>query len=340
MRVLYHIPYPYGLGADRWICDAWREGFLARGHEFHLFQDGERLAERARAVEPDVFLTAINILDLDAESAALRRLRSRGTKVAVWVHWPLGPGTPAARAEWLRREDLADLYFGEREPEQMTRFEEETGKRYQAIPNAANPRMHFPVEPVRRYAYDIVYLGANLRKKRWFAENVIRPLRRTHRVGVFGPGWSLQDTLLRGWSKVCKLARAYPVARAIDRIRISIPPDAERQLYSSAKISLNFHEREDDGSQPHYIVNQRTFKIPACGGFQICDDVPAIRKYFGEDEVVLARLDRPEWLEKVEYFLSHESERKGMQRRGTARALREHMSTNRVDTLLALLGSR
>jgi len=340
MRVLYHIPYPHGLGADRWICEAWREGFLARGHEFHLYCGGERLADRVRAVEPDVFFTFINILDFGAERATLQRSRARGTKVVVWVHWPLEPRVPPARVERLWREDLADIYFGEREPEQMVRFEEETGKRYHLIPNAANPRMHFPVAPVGRYAYDIVYLGANLRKKRWFAENVLRPLRRTYRVGVFGPGWSLQDTALRACSKACKLVRAYPLARVIDRARISIPPDAERQLYSSAKISLNFHEREDDGSQPHYIVNQRTFKIPACGGFQICDDVPAIRKYFRDDEVILAPLDRAEWLDAIEYFLHHETERKEIQRRGTQRAMHEHMSPNRVDALLSLLTLR
>ena len=339
MRVLYHIPYPHGLGADRWIFEAWREGLLARGHEVHLFCDGERLAERVRVVEPDVFFTFINILDFDAERPTLQRMRARGTKVLVWVHWPLEPPVPPDRAEMLRREDLADIYFGEREPEQMTRFEEETGKHYHVIPNAANPRLHFPVEPVRRYAYDIVYLGANLRKKRWFAENVLRPLRRKYRVGVFGPGWSAQDTVLRAWSKACKLVRAYPVARVIDRVRISIPPEAERELYSSAKISLNFHEREDDGSQPHYIVNQRTFKIPACGGFQICDHVPAIRRYFREDEVVLASLDRAEWFDKIEYFLQREPERKEIQRRGTQRAMDEHRSPNRVDALLALLTS-
>jgi len=337
MRVLYHIPYPHGLGADRWIYEAWREGFLARGHEFHLFRDGERLAERVHAIEPDVFLTFINILDYDAERATLQRIRARGTKVLMGVYWPLEPRVPPARIETFRREDLADIYFGEREPEQMARFEDETGKRYHVIPNAANPRMHFPVAPVRRYAYDIVYLGANLRKKRWFAENILQPLRRKYRVGVFGPGWSVQDTMLRACSKACKLARAYPVARMIDRARVSIPPDAERLLYSSAKISLNFHEREDDGSQPHYIVNQRTFKIPACGGFQLCDHVPAIWKYFREDEMVLASLDRAEWLEKIEYFLHHETEREEIRRRGTRRALDEHMSTNRVDALLSLL---
>ncbi len=137
---------------------------------------------------------------------------------------------------------------------------------------------------------------------------------------------------------MCRLAGAFWAARTIDQARITVPPEAERALYSSAAVALNFHEREDDGSQPHYIVNQRTFKIPACGGFQICDEVPAIRKYFGGDEVVMAPLDPGEWMARIEYFLGHEHEREAMRGRGAQRALREHLSTHRVKSVLALLG--
>ena len=339
MRVLYHIPYPDGLGADRWICEGWREGFRALGHEFHLLTARDRLAERAEATSPDLFFTAINLIDLDAEQETLRAIRRRGTKVLLWVHWPLEARIDPRRAEALKRGDVADLYFGEREPEQMERFERETGKRYHVIPNAANPALHFPVQPVPRYRYDVVYLGANLRKKRWFAEHVLRPVRRKYRVGVFGPGWSTRDQLLRAASRLGRLAGAFSAARTIDRVRISVPPDEERALYSSAAVALNFHEREDDGSQPHYIVNQRTFKIPACGGFQICDDVPAIRKYFGADEIVMVPLDARQWVAAIDHFVQHPEEREAIRARGVRRALREHLATHRVNATLGLLGN-
>jgi spore maturation protein CgeB len=339
MRVLYHIPYPDGLGADRWICEGWREGFRALGHEFHLLTARERLSERAKAARPDLFFTAINLIDLEREQATLRAMRGQGTKVLLWVHWPLEARIDPRRAEALKRDDVADVYYGEREPEQMGPFQRETGKRYHVIPHAANPALHYPVDPVSRYRYDIVYLGANLRKKRWFAEEILRPLRRKYRVGVFGPGWSMRDQALRAGSRLCRLAGAFQVAKAIDLARITVPPDAERALYSSAAVALNFHEREDDGSQPHYIVNQRAFKIPACGGFQLCDEVPAIRKYFGEDEVVTAPLDPAQWMARIEYFLRHDQEREAIRAKGAHRALREHLSTHRVNSVLALLGA-
>src|SRR5438445_1501356 len=182
-------------------------------------------------------MTVVNRVCLDRERAARRGLRDWRVRILLWVHWPLESRIDPRRAEILRREDVADIYFGEREPEQMERFERETGKPYHVIPNAANPALHFPVDPVSRYRYDIVYLGANLRKKRWFVQNVLRPLTKTYRVGVFGPGWDVRDHVQRLGSKVCRMAGAFAVAGWIDRARIAVPADAERALYSSAKVS-------------------------------------------------------------------------------------------------------
>lgn len=337
-RILYHIPYPHGIGADRWIYEGWKAGFEAVGHDFFILQRGEDIRTRAGEVRPDVFFTAINIIDPHNASNALQEMRARGTKVFLWVHWPLEHGVHPAAAEMLRRYDVADVYFGEREPEQMGAFAQETGKAYQVIPHAAHPGWHLPTARVARYAYDVVYLGANLRKKRWFARRVLEPLRKRYRVGVFGPGWTLGDHVLRAGSGGLRKARVHRLAGWIDRRRLTIPAAEENALYSSAKIALNFHEREDDGSQPHYIVNQRTFKIPACGGFQICDDVPAIRKYFTEREVVLAGLDAGEWLETIDYYLVHDREREEIRAAGTRRAQRDHLYTHRVALALRLAG--
>ena len=147
----------------------------------------------------------------------------------------------------------------------------------------------------------------------------------------------MRDNMLRVASRTCRGLEMRQLALSIDRRRISLPAEQENQLYSSAKISLNFHEREDNGAQPHYIVNQRTFKIPACGGFQVCDYIPAIQKYFDETEIVMAKIDGEEWMEKIQYFMQHEEARRDIQERGTKRALAEHMYTNRVELVLKLI---
>lgn len=334
MRVLYYIPYLVTPGADHWIYRGWKHAFQDLGHEFHELTATDNWEATIRRVDPDLFFIT-NFVDLPRRAADLVRIRGRGTRVFLVVDWPKRD----TDVRLIRDLEVADIFFGEREPESMREFEARTGRRYHLIPNAADRLLHFPTTPVAKYAYDVVYLGAKLPKKRWFFDHVLLPLTKRYRVGIFGPYWTLQDNLLRTVQKAFRWVVYARGVEAINRRRIVIPPEEENLLYSSAKICLNFHEREADGSQPHYIVNQRTFKIPACGGFQICDHVPAVRKYFAEDEVVMAT-DPADWFAKVEYYLHNENARRRIQERETARARRDHTYHNRVQQVLELCAAR
>jgi len=338
-KIIFNCPYIYGPGAIKWIVASWEEGFRLKGYEFHTCQDDRTLEAMWERIRPQILycdIVATRIEDPEIRSF-LAKARSAGTKVCLNVFWPLA-GQPEARAEALRRYDVADLYSGEREPDSMGSFELDCGRPYVTLPQSASPRFHFPTEPVARYQYDVVYLGAKLPNKRWFNENVIAPLRRKYRLGLFGPAWTVRDNSLRAGSKLARMAGLPGVAKTFDRYRIYVPEEDENKLYSSARISLNFHEREADNSQSHHIVNQRTFKIAACGGFQIADPVSALPRYFANDEIVTAGFDAREWMDKVAYYLSHDDERLAIQQRATTRALREHMAHHRVELLEKLLG--
>ena len=333
-KIIFNCPYIHGPGAIKWIVASWEEGFRLKGYEFHVCQDDRTLEAMWERIRPQILycdIVATRIED-SAIRAFLQKARASGTKVCMSIFWPLVTQAEL-RADALRRHDVADLYCGEREPDSMGSFELECGKKYMTLPQSASPRFHFPTAPAAKYAYDVVYLGAKLPHKRWFNDNVIGPLRRKYKVGLFGPNWTARDNSLRAVSKLTRMAGLPALARSFDRFRIYIPEEDENKLYSSAKIALNFHEREPDHSQPHYLVNQRTYKIAACGGFQIVDPVAALSKYFAPDEIVTAGFDARDWLDKVAYYLSHDAERKAIQERATARALREHMAHHRVALL-------
>jgi spore maturation protein CgeB len=337
--VIFNCPYLHGPGAIRWIVASWGEGFRRSGYDFHTCDDPRLLASMCRELKPDIL--HCDIVSTPIEDAACRdlldELRRGGTKVCMNVWWPMND-QPAARIKALKRFDVADLYCGEREPDSMATFGPDTGKRYVTMPNSANPRFHRPVPFDPKFAYDVAFVGAKLPHKRWFNENILGALRKRYRVGLFGPCWTLRDNTLRAISKGACIVNYRPLARLCDSARFSISDEDEVSLYSSSKIALNFHEREPDNSQPHHIVNQRTFKIAACGGFQIVDPVAALPKYFAGDEIVTAGFEAREWLDKVEYFLTHETERKAIQERATARALGSHMAQHRVALLEQLLG--
>lgn len=338
MRILYDISYTNGLGADRWIFDAWKDGFEALGHECIAAGGLKKIQELCHTTKVDIVMVAVDSLRLLTDAEVLHDIRKHGAKVALQVHWPLDDIIDYANAPAvLVKDDLADLYYGEREPESMVSFEAETGKKYHLIPNAACPKHHYqtPVNP--RFQYDIAYVGASMPKKRWFAKHVLKPLSKKYKVGLFGAGWTLRDQSVRALSKYSRKLGLVSLSRRLDSYRLVLSPTQENELYSSAKICLNFHERDPDGSQPHYILNQRTFKIPACGGFEICDQVPALEKYFSKDEIVTAGMDANEWQTKIDYYLKNEAERERIRKNGISRAHKDHMSTNRVQLLLKLI---
>jgi spore maturation protein CgeB len=135
----------------------------------------------------------------------------------------------------------------------------------------------------------------------------------------------------------------YSVNTWISKLRISVPPEEENQLYSSAKICLNVHERAES-IKTHVILNERTFKVPACGGFEICDFVPPVRRYFTEQEMVMADDKHGDWVKdwfkKIDYYLAHDKERKEIKARGIARAHKDHMYTNRVRNMIGIIEDR
>lgn len=334
LTILYHILNPTGTGADRWIYEGWKDAFVDLGYQFCEVTAFDDFSEKLRNTSPDIFMTAMNLISKD-HLPTLNEMRNKGGKVFMWSHWP-AVASCSEIGEYMINNDIADIYFGEREPEGMVNFEEIVGKQYHVLPNAANKKLHYPAKPVTKYQYDIVYLGSKLPMKKWFFDEVLIPLTKKYNVGIFGPNWTFKDNLLRFGVKILRTINFKSGVDILNKYRILIPADEENQLYSSAKICLNFHEREADGSQPHYILNQRTFKIPACGGFQICDEIPAIRRYFNKDELVTAAYDPKDWFDKISYFMSHDTERKQVQAKGAQRALKDHTYHNRVNQVIEL----
>lgn len=337
MKILYHIKYPQGMGADRWIYEGFKSAWQDMGHQFFILSEGDDMAQKLGEIMPDIFYTSLDHLKIPEDIDIVKKFKSQGVRMFVGVDHHFGENPDMLAV--LKDPDFADVYFGEKEPECMEGFEEKVGKKYAVMPHAADKLSHFPTEPVKKYQYDIAYLGARLPQKEWFFKNVLIPLTKKYNVGIFGPYWSTKDNILRISNKFCRMIKFKKGADFFNKFRITVPLDEENQLYSSAKICLNFHEREKDGSQSNYILNQRTFKIPACGGFEICDYIPALRRYFTEDEMVMAKLDTQDWFDKIDFYLKNESERKRIQKNGTDRVMRDHTYHNRVDQILNLYKS-
>lgn len=335
VRVLYHLPNRHNLYAGRFIHEGYRDAFTDLGHTFATFTNRERLAQALEATQPDLFLTGTNPVYIQAlDFAALDAWRERGLLVLVNtepLEYPTDPGHSLGRRahlmELIRGGRFGDAYYSYFQPERMRDFVDVTGQPHHTVLLAANKTRHFPVPPRPELRSDAVFIGAYLPRKRETFRRLLDPLRARHDVRVYGRDWTPRDR----WIGFLQRASQYLSLRALDRLRaLDVPLDLEREIYSSTKIGLNIHEQQQrtDGED----FNERTFKILACGAFELCDNVAVIRRYFTEDELVLAGDD--EWLPTFEHYLRHEDERRRIQERGTQKVLGEHTYHNRVAQML------
>ncbi len=360
MRILYHIPNLGSTQADIYIYQNYRDAFVDMGHEFQPFENRQDLAATLAAFKPDLFIT--NTHDLyysHLDLSVLQAARQAGIFVLAYAQ-PLLSSADAyddyslsgqtAKLEAIQTGHMADAYYSYEEPEGTLPFTQETGYPVHAIPLAANKRLHFPQNLER--SVDISFVGNCLPHKKWVFDNILFPMKKSHRVEVYGSNWSALDVWL---NRVGRVGRRYhlPLLQSVRGTRwISL--EGERNLYSSSKLCPNFHE--DIQAMRGVDCNERTFKVPACGGFEISDNERAVRRYYAKDEVATIDTYAPEgdWKkaisdperlsqfakdlkELLEYYLAHEEERNQMQKKATARTLREHTYHNRAQTILDLV---
>ena len=76
--------------------------------------------------------------------------------------------------------------------------------------------------------------------------------------------------------------------------------------------------------------NERTFKIPFCGGLEICDDVACVRDYFVDGEEIVIATSRDDWFDKIDYYLERPDEAKVIGNAGRRRVLASHTYEHRA----------
>lgn len=143
--------------------------------------------------------------------------------------------------------------------------------------------------------------------------NRVRVLEKLARFGlkIYGQGWDH-----------CPV----PGVEAGGR-RISGPE--ARSIYRNTKINLNLHSSMDQNTIGGDFVNPRTFELAGLGCFQLSDRRTLLPPLYGEDEVVRFG-DEDELVEKIEYYLEHEDERKEIAANARRKTLRRHLYEHRV----------
>jgi spore maturation protein CgeB len=114
---------------------------------------------------------------------------------------------------------------------------------------------------------------------------------------------------------------------------VYVAEEEKAKAFNAAKIVLNtMHYGEIEG------VNCRLFEVAGCGTFQIADWKPALPDLFEPEREIVTFRTQHELKEKVDYYLAHTEERRGIADRAYARAHREHIYEKRLEKMFEILG--
>lgn len=154
-------------------------------------------------------------------------------------------------------------------------------------------------------------------------------------VRTWGTGWAvgLRHRLAARAPVVRRMGGAAALARAQARSRCT---QAEMiKVFGSSRINLNFTEASQGGEAQ---IKGRTFEVPACGGFLLSGEAEGLDSYYEEGKELVVFHGREDLVNKVRYYLRHESERGLIAAAGYERTVAEHTYERRFSEIFATMG--
>ena len=214
---------------------------------------------------------------------------------------------------------LYDFHFTNKKYN-VPELENAGGKNVHYFINGYSVQVHHPetVTPTEMeyYGSDVAFIGTYEKERadliRWLAENGIR---------------------IKIWGWIKNAGASEMVHPGITVHEACIYDDAYRKVISSSKINLCFLRKENRDTE-----TTRSVEIPACGGFMIAERTSDHLRLFKEDEEAVYFDSKEELLEKINYYLNHEEERKVISINVRQRCITSKYSyTNQLKIIISII---
>jgi len=181
-------------------------------------------------------------------------------------------------------------------------------KRYKGffLPFGVDPEFFYPRNAEKEYQFQVAYVGNDI-KGEYRSTKYLLPAVKFN-FGLFG-NWRIPKARIKFWKNWKKVPEYKKVFQKISRGKI--PQEKVPVLYSSAKINLNCTTQD---CVDYDVITLRTLEILACKGFLITDKVPTAEKNMNDCMIFTDGDD--DLINKIEYYLSHEKEKKEIAQNG------------------------
>jgi spore maturation protein CgeB len=185
------------------------------------------------------------------------------------------------------------------------------------LPSAYEPMVHHPIT-AEKSAYtqqnlDVTFVGTYARSREPWLQAAD-----WQRLHVWGSDWK-------------RFPEYSDYLERIDPRPIYYFEFADVLTHSKCSLGLLREEAEDRHTQ-------RTFEIPACGGFQLAPRNEEILSFFEENKEIVCFSSPDELKEKIDFYLKHETEREKIARAGYERCIASgHRYEDRIYQVLEIV---
>ncbi|GAA0133330.1 glycosyltransferase [Paenibacillus sp. YSY-4.3] len=276
------------------------------------------ISELAASIVPDLMLV-LDGMEMPVEQ--VDAVRSQGVRTAIWL-----TDDPYYTDMTVRTAPHYDYVFTlERNCLDFYRSAGCANVYY--LPFAAHVGHYRPTltrSPVRR---EISFIGSAYWNRIEFLQPIIG--------GLMEKGLTINGIW---WDRLPEYA-SYP-----DRIEIGkwMGPGETGEVYSGSKIVLNMHRSPYDTTVNNNSIgltaaspNPRTFEISACATLQLADVRDDLASFYIPGKEIETFSSSSELYDKVNYYLSHETERREIALNALERTYREHTYSHRLHEMLS-----
>lgn len=309
----FYVPTPPGL-VNRVRIDLGMALGRPEYYQRYVRQFNRDLVERYRRLRPDVVIV---VRGCKVWPETLEAMQDSAR--VLWCHD--APQRCGLDGDQLRGYETRFLF----DPVDVAWLADAHGLDSEFLPVGYDPAVYHPKPHVEK-DIDVFFIGAYYPERRETLELLARRLSH-RRLRFYGRHIRYREP--KTWAK----AAAYGLASPGTFVNRSLDAPAIRDLYVRSRICLNMHH-----AQTQEGCNPRVFEILGSGAFQLCDELPYLRRNF--DGIVPTYRGFDELCEKIETYLQDDGERERSASRGLERVLDEHTFHRRVQHILGKAGLR
>lgn len=345
MKILFQLVNPHTIYAGRSIYYGYKNAFEDLGHTFKSLTPGDDQKKVFSRYRPDIFMTSLSPLVLrHLDLSALKAAKKRGTKVFIATPFWKSPLSKfrinetqslSTNKNWIdliMSSEFGDIYHSicEQGDSRMDGFTKTTGYPVHTILLAADKTLIFP-DYNKKFDADISFIGTYLPEKKKFFEEQVAPLIKRYDTKIYGQDWTTASRIM---GLIQRGGQYFNIPYVRSFLKQSLELEQERQVYTSSTISINFHEKYQKNGLGD--LNERTFKIPLAGGFEVVDNVPSLHKYFKDGKELVIAKNKSDWFEKIGYYTKNPEKRQVIIKAGRSKILRYHTYHLRVEQIIRL----